>query len=291
MTHDDLDQRVERALREAAPPQGPTPGVFERIAVKRARRQHRRQVQRAVGVFAATAVVVTGVLVAFVGEDSTPEIATVSGPRVVEHATPRLEAGRALDLEPLLVTPDTGYVRPPLLPSGDTVAVAAYDRTETGFSVPPSRIVRVATSDGGVRDRVDLEGEIVALADGEGARWALTRDQVVKGPADPRFRVKRIAGDGTVASHPVPPGEEPSGTIAAGGGGVWLPVRDGVLRFDLTSGAFAAKIPLAPAERRAIAVGGKAAYVSDGVAVLRLDPTTDAATEAEQPRRRRAFSG
>ena len=196
--------------------------------------------------FAATAVVVTGVLVAFVGEDPTPEIATVRGPQVVEHPTPRLEAGRALDLEPLVVTPDAGYVRPPLLPSGDTVAVAAYDRTETGFTVPPSRIVRVATSDGGVRDRVDLEGEIVALADGEGARWALTRDQVVKGPADPRFRVKRIAGDGTVASHPVPPGEEPSGTIAAGGGGVWLPVRDGVLRFDLMTGAFASEDPARP---------------------------------------------
>ena len=129
-------------------------------------------------------------------------------------------------------------------------------------------------------DRVDLEGEIVALADGEGARWALTRDQVVDGPTDARFRVKRVAGDGTVASNPVPPGEEPSGTIAAGGGAVWVPVRDGVLRYDLTTGAFAAKIPLAPAERRAIAVGGKATYVSDGAAVLRLDPTSSAAAPA-----------
>jgi hypothetical protein len=280
MTREDLDRRVERALREAAPLRRASPEVFERVVVKRARRQQGRQVRRVLVTLGATTLLVTGVLVAVLDREPPPEIATASRPRVVEHATPQLDAGRALELEPLVVTPDSGYVRPPVLPSGDTVAVAAYDRTDTGFTVPPSRIVRVSSSDGGVLDRVDLEGEIVALADGEGARWALTRDRVVKGPADPRFRVKRVAGDGTLVSNPVPAGEEPSGTIAAGGGAVWVPVRDGVLRFDLVTGAFGSKIPLPPAERRAIAVGGKAAYVSDGTAVLRLDPTTDAATAA-----------
>jgi hypothetical protein len=280
MTDDDLDQRVERALREAAPLRGAGPDVFEQIAVKRARRRQRRLAGRAVATLAVATVVVTGALVALDGQEPAHEIATARRPRVVEHATPRLDAGRALVLEPLEITPDSGYVRPPVLPSGDTVAVSAYDRTDGGFTVPPSRIVRVESSDGRIRDRVDLEGEIVALADGEGARWALTRDQVVDGPTDARFRVKRIAGDGTVASNPVPPGEEPSGTIAAGGGAVWVPVRDGVLRYDLTTGAFAAKVPLAPAERRAVAVGGKAAYVSDGAAVLRLDPTSSAAALA-----------
>ena len=227
---------------------------------------------------AATTLVVGGVLVADLDPEPSPRIAIGNRPRVVEHATPKLDAARALDAEPVVVTPDAGFLRPPVLPSGDTVAVAAYDRTATGFTFPPSRIVRLATTGGEIIDRVDLQGEIIALADGEGARWALTRDKATKASVEPRFRVKRIGVDGTVASNPVPPGEEPTGSLVAGGGGVWVPVRDGVLHFDLATGAFAAKVPLPPAEQRAVAVGGKGAFVSDGAAVLRLDPTSDTAT-------------
>jgi hypothetical protein len=161
------------------------------------------------------------------------------------------------------------------------VSVAAYERTEDGFTYPPSGVARISVVNGELDDRVDLQGEIVALVEGEGARWALVRDKVV---ADgPRFRVKRIAGDGTVVSHPVPAGEEPNGQIVAGGGGIWVPVQDGVLRFDLITGAFAGKVPLATGEPHAITVGGKAAYVSDGPAVLRLDPGSETAQPLPAP--------
>jgi hypothetical protein len=282
MTGDELDRRVERALREAAPQASGT-AVLGQIAVKRVHLQRRRQARRGLVALAATTLVVAGVLVAVLDREPSPRITTASRPRVVEHATPRLDAGRALEAEPVVVVPDAGFLRPPVLPSGDTVAVAAYDRTETGFTFPPSRIVRVTTPGGHVTDRVELQGEIIALADGEGARWALTRDKAVKGSADQRFRVKRIAGDGTVTSNPVPAGEEPIGSIAAGGGGIWVPVRGGVLRFDLATGAFSAKVPLPFAEQRAIAVGGKGAYVSDGAALRRLDPTSDTASAAVGP--------
>ena len=76
------------------------------------------------------------------------------------------------------------------------------------------------------------------LADGEGARWALTHDKDVIGPQDPEFRIKRNGPDGTVVSNPVPPGDVPTGDLVAAGGGVWLPVRDAVLRFDPGSETF-----------------------------------------------------
>jgi hypothetical protein len=281
VTGDELGRRIELALRDAAPdPSGDE--VLPRIAAKRALLRRRRHV-RTTALLAVTTVTVIGVVVAFVDRGASPRITIASRPRVVEHPTPRLGAGHALRPEPLVVTPDPGYLRPPVLPSGDTVAAAAYDRAGSGFTFPPSRIVRIATTSGDVTDRVDLQGEIIALADGEGARWALTRDKPVKSSAGTRFRVKRIGGDGTVASNPLPPDEEPVGTIAAGGGGVWVPVRDGVLRFDVTTGAFAATVPLPPADVRAIAVGGKAAYVSDGAALLRLDPSSDTASAAGEP--------
>jgi len=278
---DELDQRLHDALQIAAT-RPSTVDVLERVASKREHRRRARQTRWTLAGLALLIVVAGGLLATLFGE-STPHVSTATRPRVVEHATPALEAGRSLVPEAFVVTPDAGFVRPPVLPSGDTVAFAAYDRTSTGFTFPPSRVVRVAVSSGRVTDRVDLEGEIVALADGEGARWALTRDKVVTGPDDPRFRVKRIGPRGQIDSNPVPPAEAPLGAIVAGGGGVWVPVRDGVLRFDLTTGAFAAKVPLEPADQHFIAVAGKGTYVSAGASVLRLDPASDTALAETSP--------
>jgi hypothetical protein len=273
---DELDQQLRAALHAGAI-HSSTVGVLERVASKRDRRRRARRTRSALAAVALAIAVGGGVLIAVLDRGPTARVSTANRPRVVEHPSPALDAGRALVPEPLVVTPDEGFVRPPVLPAGDTIAVAAYDRTVTGFTFPPSRIVRVAVPSGHVRDRVDLEGEILALTNGEGARWALTRDKVVNGPQDPRFRVKRIGPDGQIASNPVPPAEEPTGVIVAGGGGVWVPVRDGVLRFDISSGAFVTKVPLAAADRHAIASAGKGTYVSDGASVLRLDPTTNRA--------------
>ena len=89
------------------------------------------------------------------------------------------------------------------------------------------------------------------------------------GPQDPEFRIKRIGPDGTVASNSVPPGDVPAGDLVAAGGGVWLPVRDGVLRFDPVTGVLAARIPLdVSAEQRGIANLGKFVAVTDGTSFV-----------------------
>ena len=62
-----------------------------------------------------------------------------------------------------------------MLQSGEYVALAAYDRDGTGFKVPPSHLVRIDAA-GRVLDQVELQGEILSLADGEGARWVVTHD-------------------------------------------------------------------------------------------------------------------
>src|SRR5262245_65827114 len=125
-----------------------------------------------------------------------------------------------MPLRAVPVRPDEGYLTSPLHAGGTTVALAAYERTDGGYSFPPSHVVRVQAN-GRVVDRIDLQGEILELAEGEGARWALTHDKEVIGPQDPEFRIKRIGPDGSVVSNPVPPGDVPTGDLVAGGGGVW----------------------------------------------------------------------
>jgi hypothetical protein len=189
------------------------------------------------------------------------------------------EGTRRASVHFVALDPDEGYVRGPLLVQADIVTAAAYDRAGDSYTVPPSRIIRF-TLDGHVVDRIDLQGAIVSLASGEGARWALTHDKEVNGPQDPEFRVKRVAADGRVSSNPVPPGEQPNGDIVAAGGSVWVPVTDGVLRFDVTTGAFAGKIPLDVSAERAVALLGKFAYVTDGRVLRRLDAGSDTAEVA-----------
>jgi hypothetical protein len=203
---------------------------------------------------------------------------TPGGPavRVVDGDTvsgPLRDAGRAATVTPLALSADEGYVRGPLVATGDLVTAAAYHPDGDSFTYPPSAIIRFDGGTGRVADRVDLQGEIEALSDGEGARFAQTRDKTVIGPQDPEFRVKRITPDDNHVSNPIPPPNQPAGPLVAGGGAVWVPVTDGVLRFDPASGAFAGKTPLAVSDRRGIALLGKgAAYVTDGTTVRRLDP-------------------
>jgi hypothetical protein len=268
------DDRLEHAFRNAA--RQPTlDGVAEGVHAKWSRRRTIRRVERAAfaGALAASVIVVAVVALDTTRSDQHVTVAPARGAIPVVRVDG--EAVRRGAIASVRVEPDEGYVRGPLLTSGDRVAMAAYDRDGTTYSFPPSRIVRIE-ADGTVVDRIDLQGEILSLADGEGARWALTRDKTVVGPEDPEFRVKRIGPDGVVASNAVPPGEQPVGRIAAGGGGVWVPVIDGVLRFDSVTGAFAGKIPLATTtDRRAVVASGKFVFATDGLQEVRLDPASD----------------
>jgi streptogramin lyase len=90
----------------------------------------------------------------------------------------------------------------------------------------------------------------------------------------PQTFLKRITANGEVTSFDLPPGSEPVGPVAAVGGAVWVPVRDGVLQSDAASGKFVRHVDLAPASTRAVALVGKGAYayVTDGGAIRRLDP-------------------
>ncbi len=269
----DLDGRIRAAVRDSA--RMPLDeDVMASVAGKRARRRAVRRVEAgALAVAAVVALVVASVVVLGGGDDHTTRVAapparsSMPKVRVVDADGTTMRAAThfvALDA-------DEGYVRGPLIVQGDTITAAAYDRSGKSFTFPPSRIVRF-TLDGHVLDRVDLKGEILSLTQGEGARWALTRDKVVLAPPDPEFRVKRIGSIGQPRSNAVPRGEQPVGDLFAGGGAVWLPVTDGVLRFDPATGEYRGKIQLTPgAAHRAIAVVGKAPYVTDGGSLRALD--------------------
>lgn len=270
------DDRLRDAFRLTAR-EPTTDGVVEHV---RAKRDHRRTVRRIEHGLLVAAVFLGVVAVGIVALDeqvSEQRVAVAPTPgsaprvRVVERGRTHQAAVRHLRLDP-----DEGYVRGPLFTTGEgTIALAAYDRAGDTFTFPPSRIVLI-DRDGAVVDRIDLEGEILSLTEGEGARWALTRDKTVIGPEDPEFRVKRLGPDGTVTSNAVPPGEQPAGRIAAGGGGVWVPVRDGVLRFDPVTGAFTTKVTLPTvSDHRAVVAAGKFFFVTDANTRVRLDPAQE----------------
>jgi hypothetical protein len=301
----ELDDRLTAALRDAArEPGGADVGaddVTARVAAKRAHRRRVRQVRAAV-LSIAVVVAVAGATLAIVdtgggggggGSAGRRQVAaggtngTVSV-RVVDGATvagPLRSTGRAATVRPLPLSPSTAesYVRGPLTAAGDLVTATAYHPDGAGFTYPPSAIVRFDGATGRVTDRVDLQGEVEALSDGEGARFAQTRDKTVTGPQDPEFRVKRITADDNHVSNPIPPPNHPAGTLVAGGGAVWVPVTDGVLRFDAVSGAYAGKVALPTAtDRRGVALLGKGfAYVTDGTTLRRLDPGSDATPAPE----------
>jgi len=291
----DFDDRVSGALHDAAhTPPVDTSDVVTRVAAKRAHRRRVRQVRTgALSVAAVVAVVVASIAVVggFEGGGSgSPHREVAAGGntgtpavRVYEGASELTGASRGATVAGVTLSNDEGYVRGPLLASGNLVTAMAYDHSGDSFTFPPSAIFRFSASTGTVADRVDLQGEIEALSEGEGARFAQTRDKTVIGPQDPEFRVKRITPDGAHVSNPIPPPNQPAGSIVAGGGAVWVPVSDGVLRFDPATGAYNGKVRLPTVSvHRGIAVLGKGAtYVTDGATIRRLDPGSDATPEPD----------
>ena len=152
------------------------------------------------------------------------------------------------------------------------LSVASYDAGLDG--VAPSHVVRIDGSH--VIDVVNFKAtRVLSMAEGEGARWVLTQNRESTGGTVPDSFLKRITGSDAPQSTPLPPNAEPVGPIAAVGGAVWVPLRNGVLQYSPT-GALVGMTPLPDASHRWVAQVGKLATVTDGTQLhgiaLTLEP-------------------
>lgn len=270
-----LDDQLARLLHDAAV-EPDTANALEGIAVKRHRRAVIRRTRTAGVVMASLVLLVGFVALVWPNDSTSPTVARppARGELTVQVAdSPNPSSSRdAVSARQIVVDPEEGYLRGPVDPSGEFLSLSAYDRNGGSFKVPPSRVIRI-NADGHVLDRVDLQGEVMSVTEGEGARWVLTHDPIVTGSSDPEYWVKRIGPDGGLTSRAVPPGAMPNGEIVAGGGGVWVPVRDGVLRFDPATGEYVGKIAQADAEQRTVVNFGKGVIATSGTELVRLDPS------------------
>lgn len=96
--------------------------------------------------------------------------------------------------------------------------------------------------------------------------------------------LERIPASNVPTSIPLAQDTDPVGPVAAVGGAVWIPVRDGVLQYDPT-GEFVRKVTLPDADQRWVAQVGKRAAVTDGRVLRDLDPSVGLydSTEFGQP--------
>ena len=226
-----------------------------------------------IGALAAALVVVLSTAVVLVRDDNQAARVAAPGGHVITGAgavTP--QAGVARAPVPIALDPDQGYVRGPLVVSGSTLSLAAYDHDGDSFSFPPSRIVRLDNRTFREQGRTDLRAEILSIADGDGARWVVTRNPKPPNGLPDTF-LKRIGADGALGSKLLPFGSDPVGDVVVGAGSVWIPVRDGVLRYDVATAQFVSKTALAPADRRAVAVVNGSVVVTDGSQVRTLEGT------------------
>jgi len=246
------EDQLERSLR-ASVPYVSTVGVLDQVARKRHARTRTRRAGVAVVAAMLLAVTVALAVVATNGGDGASTHVAASPDtlhaRVVHGAVAAItpDSGTSRTANPVALDPDQGYVRGPLFVTGTTLSFAAYDRDGSSFRFPPSRIVRVNSVTAHEEGRVDLKAEVLAVADGEGARWALTRNPA---PANglPDAFLKRITADGEVTSVLLPPGSDPAGRIVVGQGAVWIPLRDAVLRYDAATARFTTRYALSCCE-------------------------------------------
>src|SRR5262245_8754102 len=123
-----VDERLEQLLANTAVEPTGTADVVGAVARKRQQR-HARRVARAVGALVVGLLVVAGSLVWLASDDSTQP--AVAPSTVRDAVAARRPGGAWLGAQPLEIAPDIGYVRGPLLQSGEYVALAAYDRNGT----------------------------------------------------------------------------------------------------------------------------------------------------------------
>ncbi len=267
------EEQLEQSMHAAAP-RVDTNGVLDRVAQKRARRRTMRRVE--LGALAAVLVVALSTIVVLAQDDGrdarvaapggTATARVITGPGAV---TPN--AGVARAPVPVALDADPGYVRGPLVVSGSTLSLAAYDHRGDSFTYPPSRIVQLDDRTFQENGRTNLQAEILSIADADGARWVVTRNPA---PANglPDAFLKRIGADGTVTSTLLPPGTDVVGPVAVGPDGVWVPVRDGVLRYDPAVDRVVSRVDLPPAGARWVVIYRDASFATDGSLLRRLVP-------------------
>jgi hypothetical protein len=262
------DVRLEQALRDAAPAVQPV-GVLDRVAAKRTRRRRSRRLATVAAALVMLIVVVTMVLV-FRDDGSTPHVAAPGAglsARIVTGDDATLD-GRQVSLRPVTLDADPGVLVGPLYVGNTYLSAASHDRGTDG--VPLTHVVRIDGTH--VADVVNFKADIISITEGEGARWALTRNpRAISRSKIPDAFLKRIGAVGDPVSMTLPVGSDPVGPIAAVGGAVWVPLRDGILQYDPTSLALVRRIDLPPAATREVTQVGKVAYVTDGGTLRQLD--------------------
>jgi hypothetical protein len=276
------EEQLEQSLHAAAP-RVSTVGVLDRVADKRARRRAVRRVELSALAFVVVAALSTVVVlaqdggrdarVAAPGGKATARV--ITGPAPV---TPN--AGTTHAAVPVILDADPGYVRGPLVVSGSALSLAAYDHSGDSFTYPPSRIVQLDDRTFHENGRTNLQAEILSIADGDGARWVVTRNPPPPNGLPDAF-LKRVGADGGVSSTLLPPGTDPVGNVAAGGRAVWVPVRDGVVTLDPATGRLG-RINLTPSDSRDVVIVNGAAWVTDGNTLRRMD-VSGLTSDAQSP--------
>lgn len=263
------DHRLEQALEDAAPVID-TGRAFDRVATKRARRRTVRRIEGSALVLAVVAVVSFTAVVATHDNGSSPHVAA-PGARLSAHVVTGDDAnadGRVETPRPVALDADPGVLLAPISVGSTSVSTASHDRGTDGL--PLTHVVRINGAH--VIDVVNFKAEIVSITEGEGARWALTRNLRATGGTLPDTFLKRIGAVGDPISVQLPRDSDPVGPIAAVGGAVWVPLRDGVLQFDPSTATLLREVPLPTASSRYVAQVGKGAYVTDRGTLRRLEP-------------------
>jgi len=263
------DTRLEQALHDAAPDVDSF-GVLAQVTHRRVRRRRNRRI--AAGALSVVALLIVGTLTVLVTRDdgSSTHVAAPGArlqARVVrgDHAVGG-DAGTPVTPTHVTLDQDPHLLREPVLVGPTALSVASYDPGADGVAL--SHVVRIDSTH--VVDIVDFKAHILSIAEGEGARWALTQNLRATGGKVPDAFLKRIPATGDPTSTQLPPNADPVGPITAVGGAVWIPVRDGVLQFD-PSGAYVHKVTMPAASRRWVAQVGKFAYATDGKRLRSLD--------------------
>jgi hypothetical protein len=197
---------------------------------------------------------------------------------------PQAYAGASATTKVVPFAPQQGFVRGPLLESNAVLWAAGYERNGSSHTFPPSHLITFDPVSGAVTRQIDLQGEIVSIAVDGSNLWALTHEKMIDADGV-EYRIKRIDASATVPdSMPLPPGSVPAGSIAAGSGTAWVPLRDGLLGFSAGKRTPTTTIDLPQQERRGIVVVENVVYTTDGTAIRRIDPGTGAAGDSLQTR-------
>ena len=272
------DPRLEQALHDAAPASSTTAGVRRPRSRASAPGGGATAGSRpAAAVVAVLLVVGTATVLVTRDDGSSPHVAvppaaisTARGDRGDGSGRRRRSGKGVTPTRPVMLDPRPRTLRAPLL-VGTATAVGRRATTSdaNGVAAFAGRAHRR-------RDRWstsrDFKAQVISITEGEGARWALTRNPRATDGSVPDTFLKRIGPVGDPVSHQLPIDADPVGPIAAVGGAVWVPVRDGVVQFDAADGHLVRHLALPAAAHRWVALSGKGAYVTDGGALRRLDP-------------------